>query len=285
MSDFDSSSRERVKFSHLPWTPFAFNIFISSCESDFVFQIGDSFRFSNPWLTFINPLSRKSNKTVNWPDGTSLKQVLLSGVRFFRAISSYYEFAALCDLSRTQRMRTARAMKISWSYLYSLSDLKLSIMSTWTTIAISQILQAWNPLEGWRNSRENWIWAIPKVHGGLDVAVFLFVTLKHNYGTCHAGWAIKHLVISDIQVPSLVHYPINLLKILTLPSSKSTSSQPFKEKRISEVVRIDSIIIFHMRVSYEKPSSSFCVMWDFWWGCSRNLKLIRTLVHPASWIW
>ena len=137
-------------------------------------------------------------------------------------------------------MRTARAMKISWSYLYSLSDLKLSIVSTWTTIATYQILKAWNPLEGWRNSRENWIWAIPKVHGGLDVAVFLFVTLKHNCGTCHAGWAIKNLVISDIQVPSLVHYLLNLLKILTLPSSKSTSSQPFKEKRISEVVRIDS---------------------------------------------
>ena len=92
------------------------------------------------------------------------------------------------------------------------------------------------------------------------MAVFLFVTLKHNCGTCHAGWAIKNLVISDIQVPLLVHYLLNLLKILTLPSSKSTSSLPFKEKRISEVVRIDSKIIFHMRVSYEKPSSSFCVM-------------------------
>ena len=34
--------------------------FLSSCEC---------FRFSNPWLTFIIPLSRKSNKSVNWPDG------------------------------------------------------------------------------------------------------------------------------------------------------------------------------------------------------------------------
>ena len=27
-------------------------------------------------------------------------------------------------------------------------------------------------------------------------------------------------------------------------------------------------------VSYEKPSSSYCVMLYFWWGYSRNLKLI-----------
>ena len=282
--------KERVKFSHLPWTPFAFNIFISSCESDFVFQIGDSFRFSNPWLTFINPLSRKSNKTVNWPDGTSLKKVSSSGVRLFRAISSYYEVPTTslqpCVTCHGLNACTLRAQwKSPGRTCTRCLDLKLYIMSTWTTIATYQMLKAWNPLECWTNSPENWIWAIPKVHGGLDVAVFLFVTLKYNCGTCHAGWAIKNLVISDIQVPSLVHYLLNLLKILTLPSSKSTSSQPFKEKRISEVVRIDSKIIFHMRVSYEKPSSSFCVMWDFWWGCSRNLKLIRTLVYPASWIW
>ena len=53
--------------------------------------------------------------------------------------------------------------------------IRLKIMSTWTTIETSQILQAWNPLEGWRNSPENWIWAIPKFHGVLDVAVFLWL--------------------------------------------------------------------------------------------------------------
>ena len=42
-------------------------------------------------------------------------------------------------------------------------------------------------------------------------------------------------------------------------SAKSTFSQPLKEKCISEVVRIDSIIIFHL-ISNEKPHSPYCVM-------------------------
>ena len=45
----------------------------------------------------------------------------------------------------------------------------------------------------------------------------------------------------------------------TPPSSKRTFSQLRKEECISEVMRIGSIIIFHM-ISYEKPSSSYCVM-------------------------
>ena len=48
----------------------------------------------------------------------------------------------------------------------------------------------------------------------------------------------------------------NFQKILTLslPSSKSTFSQRFEEKCISEVVRSGSIIIFHQGQSYERPS-------------------------------
>ena len=42
---------------------------------------------------------------------------------------------------------------------------------------------------------------------------------------------------------------------------KCTFSQPFKEECIiSDVVRIGSIIIFHLRNWYEKPSSLYCVM-------------------------
>ena len=40
-----------------------------------------------------------------------------------------------------------------------------------------------------------------------------------------------------------------------------------------EVVRIAGSIIIFIWVSYEKPSSSYCVMLHFW-GCSGNLKLI-----------
>ena len=46
--------------------------------------------------------------------------------------------------------------------------------------------------------------------------------------------------------------------ILTL-SLPRTFSQPFKKTRMSEVVRIGSIIIF-IWVSYEKPSSPYCVV-------------------------
>ena len=61
---------------------------------------------------------------------------------------------------------------------------------------------------------------------------------------------------------------------LPLPSSKSTFSQPFKQKMYKwgswELVVWSSFIW----VSYEKPSSSYCVMSYIWWGCRRNLKLI-----------
>ena len=61
---------------------------------------------------------------------------------------------------------------------------------------------------------------------------------------------------------------------LSLPSSKSTFSQPFKEKCISEEVRIGTIIIIQFEYSYEKPSSSYCVMRYFWRGCRGNVTLI-----------
>ena len=35
-----------------------------------------------------------------------------------------------------------------------------------------------------------------------------------------------------------------------------------------------TIIIIQFEYSYEKPSSSYCVMWYIWWGCRRNLTLI-----------
>ena len=40
---------------------------------------------------------------------------------------------------------------------------------------------------------------------------------------------------------------------------KSTFSQPFKQKCMSAVVRI-GVIIFYIRVSYEKPTSPYCLM-------------------------
>ena len=78
---------------------------------------------------------------------------------------------------------------------------------------------------------------------------------------------------------------------LSLPSLKSTFSQPFKQKMYwwgSE--RIGSIIIFHLSKRC-KPSSLYCVMLYFWWSCRENLKLITLGTeqgftfswHPVSW--
>ena len=72
---------------HEHHSPFLFHL-VSQILSSRLVAV---FAFQTPRLTFLNPLSRKSSKTVNWPDGTSLKIVSLSGVRLFRAISSYYE--------------------------------------------------------------------------------------------------------------------------------------------------------------------------------------------------
>ena len=42
-----------------------------------------------------------------------------------------------------------------------------------------------------------------------------------------------------------------LLLAFSLPSSKSTFSQPFKDKHLSDAVRIDRMIIFHLRIRDE----------------------------------
>ena len=55
---------------------------------------------------------------------------------------------------------------------------------------------------------------------------------------------------------------------VSFPSSKRTFSQPFKEKCISDAVRIGSVIIFHLK-SYEKPGSSYCAMKCFTLGSER----------------
>ena len=62
-------------------------VFLSPCEC-FCYPNWWRFPFSNLWLTFINPLSRKSNKTLNWPDRTSLKKMPLTRGWLFPVISS-----------------------------------------------------------------------------------------------------------------------------------------------------------------------------------------------------
>ena len=54
----------------------------------------------------------------------------------------------------------------------------------------------------------------------------------------------------------------------------STFSQPFKKKCISDVLRIGSIIIFHLSKLW-KAESLYCVMLHFWWGC-------REIWHRSS---
>ena len=56
-------------------------------------------------------------------------------------------------------------------------------------------------------------------------------------------------------------------------AQKVHSPRPFQEKRISEVVRISSIIIFHLSKLWKAKVFIFVVQY-FWWGCRGKLKLI-----------
>ena len=67
------------------------------------------------------------------------------------------------------------------------------------------------------------------------------------------------------QQRSIFSTPINKINPFT-PKVKSTLSQSFSEKWYNNDLSI--------WVSYEKPSSSYCVMQYYWWGYSRNLNLI-----------
>ena len=75
------------------------------------------------------------------------------------------------------------------------------------------------------------------------------------------GWEIILFELGSERVKRGNMYLSELVRIKYYNIFRSTTfSQPFKEKYISEVVRIGSIIIFHLMRSYEKPSSSYCVM-------------------------
>ena len=78
----------------------------------------------NPLLAFIILLSRKSNKTASWPEGTSWKKYRCQQYDFSRRSRRSTKFqlrvCSLVWLVMDSTMRTALGMKIS------LSDLKLS---------------------------------------------------------------------------------------------------------------------------------------------------------------
>ena len=81
--------------------------------------------------------------------------------------------------------------------------------------------------------------------------------------------------------------PSSLSTYISLPSSKNTSSKPFKGECISEVVRIGSITIFHLRKLLKATESHVLihtVMLYFWWGCRGNLRLI-TLRSERVIVW
>ena len=68
---------------------------------------------------------------------------------------------------------------------------------------------------------------------------------------------------STLEVYGEKIYTVNFPLTLSLPSSKSTFSQPFKEKCISEVVRIGSIIILHL-IKLWKVLVLHTVMYNLW---------------------
>ena len=71
-----------------------------------------------------------------------------------------------------------------------------------------------------------------------------------------------------------------ILLTLSLPYSKSTFSQHFKDKCISDVIRIGSIIFSRLSELW-KPSSSYRVMLYFWWVCRGNFTF-RSIFFSCS---
>ena len=88
--------------------------------------------------------------------------------------------------------------------------------------------------------------------------------------------------------PSSSHKSRSCLIAISDASSKSTFSQSFKEKCISEVVRIGSIIIFHLSKLWKAKFVILCDVIFLVRGCKGNLKLItlgseRVNMFKASW--
>ena len=63
-------------------------------------------------------------------------------------------------------------------------------------------------------------------------------------------------------------------RLLTHPGSWSTFSQPFTEICASDVVRVGSIVIFHLSKLWKAKFFVLCGVILFWYGCRGNLRLI-----------
>ena len=104
------------------------------------------------------------------------------------------------------------------------------------------------------------------------------VVVKNPFCSCVFPPDTLKWDLLETQNPSTLYHQVgwkcSAVLTLSLPSSKRTFSQPFKEKCMREVVRIGSTIIFHLSISYENSSSSYCVMSYFWRGWRGNLKFI-----------
>ena len=83
------------------------------------------------------------------------------------------------------------------------------------------------------------------------------------------------MIILPILTTLLVHFFLKGWEnvLWNLLSSKSTFSQPFK-RRLYEWCRENLYLSLFIWVSYEKPSSPYCVMSYFLWGCRGILTLI-----------
>ena len=88
---------------------------------------------------------------------------------------------------------------------------------------------------------------------------------RHRHAQyAQADWHFRRTALPRCVVPFHSQRVQNVRYASSLPKGKCRG----------EVVRIGSVVIFHQWVSYEKPSSSYCMMQCFWWGWRGNLKLI-----------
>ena len=108
----------------------------------------------------------------------------------------------------------------------------------------------------------SWLLAFPSTFYGVPL-----FDVENKVWQRGGGWLFKQ---RDRERDSSGQNRIFKRLTLSLPSSKGSFSQSFKEKCTSKAARIGNIIIFYLSKCYDKPSSSYCVMWSFW----RNLVLI-----------
>ena len=212
------------------------------------------------------------------------ERVRISGIIIFHLSERWKtKFFTLCDAIFLVGLRREFEIDHSWDWKDQTE------CAFWTWEWKSWILLVFSPQikSSWWHCCPAWkefsLWGTATTAGRIPSRTDLsrgFPT-RHRSGV-RADWRHSH-TLTLLQITTTIES-----LSLSLPSSKSTFSLPFKEKCIGEVVRKMVVKSSFNWVRVEKPSSSYCVMIYFWRGCRRNSKLItlgsERLKHRRFWL-